>query len=187
MEVIPYLKVVVGDTDSCTRDLESNGSRIFPNLTQQEYDIETVVIHYGYDDVALLNDVALIKLKKPLSFNPAIRKIRMAGPQDNFEGQEALGSGWGLTNLTARGGRLPYMLQSSPHFLIRNQSECHKESERLFGAPEKKVTAHPKYADAFKSVICTSTTNATREKLRGEVLVGPVRQNSINHVILIIF
>ena len=60
MEVIPYLKVVVGDTDSCTRDLESNGSRIFPNLTQQEYAIETVVIHYGYDDVALLNDVALI-------------------------------------------------------------------------------------------------------------------------------
>ncbi|CAG7829304.1 unnamed protein product, partial [Allacma fusca] len=70
MEPIPKLKIVLGDTDTCTRDLNetsaANRTDISPeDLTQQEHEIETVIFHYGYDNVALLNDVALVKLTKP--------------------------------------------------------------------------------------------------------------------------
>ncbi|KAH8266161.1 hypothetical protein KR038_007467, partial [Drosophila bunnanda] len=62
---------------------------------------ENIKQHSDYNENTLVADISLILLPQPLEFGLTIDKVGLpplTGPQDTYEGQEAMVSGWGLTN-----------------------------------------------------------------------------------------
>ena len=43
------------------------------------------------------NDIALLKLKKPIRFNEEISPICLPDAYENFEGQHCVATGWGVS------------------------------------------------------------------------------------------
>ncbi|CAG7720195.1 unnamed protein product [Allacma fusca] len=146
------VRVVLGDTNRCTND----------SHVQQNYQIDSITLHYAYDNVGIINDVAVVKLKRPISFKRNIQKIKMASPKENFEGMRASISGWGLQNLTEENNgtaESPLILALNDRFIIQNQSECNAEQIRYIGQSVEQLAVHPKYEHILESVICTETFN----------------------------
>lgn len=70
---------------------------------------DTVIVHPNYESKTLENDLALIKLKKPVPFREDIQPICLPHVNEDFTGLEAFATGWGLTNFDKR--QLPDTLQ----------------------------------------------------------------------------
>ncbi|EJP62101.1 Peptidase cysteine/serine, trypsin [Beauveria bassiana ARSEF 2860] len=60
------------------------------------YQVSAIHKHPGYNSSTITNDIAVLKLAKPLSYTPYIRPIALA-TQDPPAGSGTLGSGWGVS------------------------------------------------------------------------------------------
>lgn len=70
---------------------------------------DTVIVHPDYESKTLENDIALIKLKKPIPYREDIQPICLPAFEEDFTNLEAYATGWGLTNFDKR--QLPETLQ----------------------------------------------------------------------------
>lgn len=58
--------------------------------------VSQVIVHSGYDPSKLNNDLALVKLSSPVSFNNYIRPVCLAASGSNFkDGSSCWIAGWG--------------------------------------------------------------------------------------------
>ena len=69
----------------------------------QEFDVDKIIIHYGYDDHLLDNDIALIKLEERAVFTETVRPICFPDkgfrlPYDKFTNLKCWITGWGSIN-----------------------------------------------------------------------------------------
>lgn len=86
---------------------EPNGRRVTGKVIQVL--AETVIVHPDYEAKTLENDLALIKLAKPVPFREDIQPICLPAPNEDFTGLDAIATGWGLTHFDKR--QLPDTLQ----------------------------------------------------------------------------
>lgn len=70
---------------------------------------DTVIVHPNYDAKTLENDLALIKLKRPVPFREDIQPICLPAVDEDFTGLDGYATGWGLTDFDKR--QLPDTLQ----------------------------------------------------------------------------
>lgn len=70
---------------------------------------DTVIVHPNYDSKTLENDLALIKLKRPVPYREDIQPICLPGLDEDFTGLDGYATGWGLTDFDKR--QLPDTLQ----------------------------------------------------------------------------
>lgn len=70
---------------------------------------DTVIVHPNYDSKTLENDLALIKLKKPVPYREDIQPICLPALNEDFTGLDGYATGWGLTDFDKR--QLPDTLQ----------------------------------------------------------------------------
>lgn len=82
------------------------GLRKFPVL---QVLADTVIVHPDYESKTLENDLALIKLKKPVPFREDIQPICLPAINEDFTGLDGYAVGWGLTDFDKR--HLPETLQ----------------------------------------------------------------------------
>ncbi|XP_054088501.1 trypsin alpha [Zeugodacus cucurbitae] len=86
----------------------------------QIVNVESINIHPSYGN--FLNDVAIIRLQKPLTFSAKIAAIALATAEDNeslVEGTEVAVAGWGLQ----LSGASPYKLQQAT-LKVLSSHEC---------------------------------------------------------------
>ncbi|XP_017775838.1 PREDICTED: chymotrypsin-1-like [Nicrophorus vespilloides] len=62
-----------------------------------EHEIESIVAHPFYVPFLITNDIALIKVKKPIVFNPRTKPIQLPTQYSENEPNVTL-TGWGMTN-----------------------------------------------------------------------------------------
>lgn len=163
---ISSIMVVVGDTDKCADDDNEAFNEQGPSEGTRAYrfDVESIIFHYGYDHSLLMNDVAILRLNESIKYFKHIKPITLASSGDNFEGREALVSGWGdrftegnSNNYSTEEPLGPNILQSSRQFEIQNRSFCNERDLSQFGAPRPAVLSHAKYLYVFDATICTLT------------------------------
>ncbi|XP_058123546.1 trypsin-1-like [Anopheles ziemanni] len=95
------------------------------NVDESVYSIEQVIRHPGYDSSnSFINDIALLKLARPLTFSDRVYPVRL--PKDMFEVENDLNDlevtliGWGVN---ATGGVAPTTLQRVEYYVVPND-EC---------------------------------------------------------------
>uniref|UniRef100_A0A182JVH2 Peptidase S1 domain-containing protein n=1 Tax=Anopheles christyi TaxID=43041 RepID=A0A182JVH2_9DIPT len=110
----PYLQTIqVGRTD------------ISREADDSVYAIEQVISHPQYDSRnSHLNDIALLKLQRPLTFSDSVQPVRLPSPlfevEDNLDDLGVTLIGWGVT---ATGGSSPTTLQRVDYYVVPNE-EC---------------------------------------------------------------
>ena len=62
-----------------------------------ERQVKRIMIHPKFDRLRLDNDIALVELQSPVSFNSNIQPICLPNANDDFTGRNAYISGWGHT------------------------------------------------------------------------------------------
>lgn len=67
-------------------------------LQAQDIDVEDIVVHKNYSRRSKLNDIALIKLKKPVVLNTYVNPACLYTKDDDPKG--LIITGWGTTSLT---------------------------------------------------------------------------------------
>ncbi|XP_055626740.1 chymotrypsin-1-like [Toxorhynchites rutilus septentrionalis] len=144
-----YQSVQVGRTD------------INENVDDSVYLIDDVVIHPYYDELnSFVNDVALIRLKKPLEFNNVIKPVTL--PKKWYEVSEnnlkVTLIGWGMN---ATGGSIPTTLQKVDYFITPNDG-CNNIHDRHI----------------FPSQICAATPGGGKGQCSGDS-GGPLLQNGV--------
>lgn len=87
-------------------DLDNPFSRKLPVM---QVLADTVIVHPDYESKTLENDLALIKLKKPIPYRDDIQPICLPGINEDFTGLDGYATGWGLTDFDKR--QLPDTLQ----------------------------------------------------------------------------
>jgi len=108
---ISKIKVAVGD-------LNLNSST---EADSEFVEISSISFHSHFDPYYLGNDVALINLKKPLSFRSNIQPVCLPQRGNSYVGRKAVISGWGATSYPQ--GKLATHLQKVTTGIIEN-SEC---------------------------------------------------------------
>lgn len=81
----------------------------FRKLPVMQVLADTVIVHPDYESKTLENDLALIKLKKPVPFREDIQPICLPAVNEDFTGLDGYATGWGLTDFDKR--QLPETLQ----------------------------------------------------------------------------
>ncbi|KAH8721242.1 Chymotrypsin-1 [Beauveria bassiana] len=89
-----------------------------------KYQVSAIHAHPGYNAWALTNDIAVLKLASPISYNPYIRPIALA-TQDPPAKSGAIGSGWGVSRSDGPiSNTLQWIsLQSLDHNVCKEQSD----------------------------------------------------------------
>ncbi|XP_051948416.1 coagulation factor XI-like [Xyrauchen texanus] len=85
-----------------------------------KYEVEKVIMHPGYDGSTLENDIALLKLKTPITFTDRIAPVCLTGRaiEVGFLGQKCSVTGWGKLNT----GGFPDVLQEAQVPLIGHEA-----------------------------------------------------------------
>ncbi|XP_063705416.1 trypsin-1 [Culicoides brevitarsis] len=76
--------------------------------------------HKGFDTSSYNNDIALLKLRKPITFSRSIRPICLPKEYSEYAGNTGIVAGWGRTS---EGGSLPAEIQKVEVPILSNQ-EC---------------------------------------------------------------
>ncbi|XP_018356665.1 PREDICTED: trypsin 5G1-like [Trachymyrmex septentrionalis] len=100
------------------------------------YDVESVIFNSQYDETSIINDVGLIHLKNPITYNRLVQPINLVTSDKELEGKPCTLSGWGITSVD---GKKPNNLQEI-ELIVYPQEDC--------------KTAQPKVRDSH---ICTLT------------------------------
>ncbi|KAG5328502.1 CTR1 protein, partial [Acromyrmex charruanus] len=108
----------------------------FLDIPGAVYDVESVSVNSQYNEDSINNDIALIHLKNPITYNRLVQPINLATSDNELEGKPCTLSGWGTTSVD---GRTPNNLQEI-ELIVYPQEEC--------------KTAQPKVTDSH---ICTLT------------------------------
>ncbi|KAG5322236.1 CTR1 protein, partial [Pseudoatta argentina] len=108
----------------------------FLDIPGAVYDVESVSVNSQYNEDSINNDIALIYLKNPITYNRLVQPINLVTSDNKLEGKPCTLSGWGTTSV---GGRTPNNLQEI-ELIVYPQEEC--------------KTAQPKVTDSH---ICTLT------------------------------
>ena len=76
--------------------------------TQQDFDVDKIIVHHGYLDHYVVNDIALVKLAERAVFTEAVRPVCLPDssfplPYNKFTNLKCWATGWG--SIEPRGGR----------------------------------------------------------------------------------
>ncbi|KAK8390964.1 hypothetical protein O3P69_016961 [Scylla paramamosain] len=112
--------------------------------------IEEVIVHEGYDDQTMDNDIALLKLETPIVFSNKIAPICLPSPGSLFESVFATVSGWGTLS---SGGSQPTTLHQVRVKTMTNE-QC-KNTD---------------YSDdsITNNMICAGTPNGGKDSCQGD-------------------
>ena len=58
-------------------------------------DVTKIVRHPDYEGQSMVNDIAMLKLVNPLTFNENVKPVCKPTPGETYEGKNALIIGWG--------------------------------------------------------------------------------------------
>lgn len=94
---------------SFANEIDTGGENGFRKLPVMQVLADTVIVHPDYESKTLENDLALIKLKKPVPFREDIQPICLPAVNEDFTGLDGYAAGWGLTDFDKR--QLPETLQ----------------------------------------------------------------------------
>ncbi|XP_054706614.1 uncharacterized protein LOC129216425 [Uloborus diversus] len=83
---IQNLNVRLGEWDTQTSSAD------FPH---EDYAVSQIIIHPEYKPRKFYNDIAILKLEKPVEFKPHIDTACLPKSTDIFEGQKCIVTGWG--------------------------------------------------------------------------------------------
>lgn len=71
----------------------------FQNETGDVYEVASVTINKDYSASLLINDVALVHLKTPITYNARVKPIKLATNDTDLENKPCTLSGWGTTRV----------------------------------------------------------------------------------------
>ncbi|KFB51475.1 AGAP006539-PA-like protein [Anopheles sinensis] len=115
----------VGATTVMMQTVQVGRTELSQKADESVYRIEEVISHPEYDSRnSYINDIALLKLAKPLTFSDRVYPVRL--PHHMFEVEDDPNDlqvtlvGWGLTST---GGALPTKLQRVDYYVVPNE-EC---------------------------------------------------------------
>lgn len=92
------IRVILGDHD---QTITTESAAIMRAVT-------SIVRHRGFDAISYNNDIALLKLRKPVTYSKIIKPICLPSNNADPSGKEGIVVGWGRTT---EGGMLPNILQ----------------------------------------------------------------------------
>ncbi|RWS06566.1 Serine proteinase stubble-like protein [Dinothrombium tinctorium] len=78
-------------------------------LPHEDYNVAKIIIHPGYKNSSLWNDIAILKLDKKVVFQPNIDTICLPYPNEVFDNQQCVTTGWGKN--AYRGGSYSNILK----------------------------------------------------------------------------
>ena len=101
--------------------------------------LSEVHIHPDWDSQTISNDVALLKLDKPLDFSQVshVRPICLPTGSENFEGSAAKVAGWGMTSTSTGTSRV--LLEAD--VTVLTNSECKATGHRPSNIKESMICA----------------------------------------------
>uniref|UniRef100_A0A6G5A6T2 Putative trypsin-like serine protease n=1 Tax=Rhipicephalus microplus TaxID=6941 RepID=A0A6G5A6T2_RHIMP len=117
--------------------------RVFYNTTEVNKGpsvwIEDMIHHPGFQWTTILNDIALVKVERPLDFDDHVRPICLPPKMLHLDGQLAMVAGWGLTEENGtRSNCLMYALtrimpfrQCHMGFILPGQKEVLNENNTM--------------------------------------------------------
>ena len=80
------LKVRLGEWDTQKTD---------EFLPHEDYDVSQILIHPSFNSKNLWNDIAILRVDREIYFKPNIDSICLPSPNEVFEGQHCVTTGWG--------------------------------------------------------------------------------------------
>ena len=83
------LKIRMGEWDT---------QQINEFLPHEDYELEQIILHPQYNKKNFWNDLAILRLDRKVEFRPNIDTICLPRPEERFEGQECVTTGWGKTD-----------------------------------------------------------------------------------------
>ncbi|XP_052895654.1 chymotrypsin-1-like [Anopheles moucheti] len=115
----------VSATTPCLQTIQVGRTNISREVDDSVYGIAKVISHPGYDSrTSHINDIALLKLERPLTFSKSVYPVRLPQPlsevEDDLDDLGVTLIGWGLT---ATGGSTPTTLQRVDYYVVPNE-EC---------------------------------------------------------------
>ncbi|XP_065091121.1 chymotrypsin-1-like [Ochlerotatus camptorhynchus] len=111
------------------QSIQVGRSVISRDVDDSVYLIDDVIIHPYYDAAnSYVNDVALIKLKRPLEFNESVQPVKLASKWSELDATDLDVTliGWGLLETD---GDLPTTLQKVDYFAVPND-QCNEFHSR---------------------------------------------------------
>ena len=75
---IQFMRIFVGDINKCEDENEEASQAV------QVLKVESITVHYNYERVVMMNDVAIIRLKTDIKFNENVQPIKMASTGNVF-------------------------------------------------------------------------------------------------------
>ncbi|XP_058975875.1 transmembrane protease serine 3-like [Musca domestica] len=116
--VLTAAHCVHGNRDEITiRLLQLDRLSRDPGITRK---VVRTIVHPQYNPNTIVNDVALLKLESPVTFNDEIRPVCLPDANQTYDGKNAIVAGWGLLK---EGGQTSNYLQEATVPIISNQ-EC---------------------------------------------------------------
>lgn len=83
-------------------DLRVHAGTNFLNISGAVYDVANFTRHENYDDYSYANDIAIVHLKTPITYNTLVKPVRLAVSDKQFEGKPCILSGWGTTRVISK-------------------------------------------------------------------------------------
>ncbi|KAK2721520.1 uncharacterized protein LOC136035579 [Artemia franciscana] len=108
-------------------DLESDTEE----FSHEDRQVSEIVVHPKFKVATFENDIALLRLKHPVIYQPNIIPICLPTIDDNYIGKSGVVTGWGRLS---EGGPLPNILQKVNLPILSNK-ECEQMYERA-GSPQ---------------------------------------------------
>nr|CAD7576311.1 unnamed protein product [Timema californicum] len=118
--------------------------------------VKRVIVHRHYDAATFANDLALLELESPVSFDTHIVPICMPQDNEDFTGRMATVTGWGRLKY---GGGVPSVLQEVQVPIIENPV-C----QEMF-----QTAGHAK--TILSSFLCAGYANGQKDSCETELLV----------------
>lgn len=119
-------------TTPLQQSIQVGRTEVSREIDESVYFIDDVIIHPHYDaGNSYINDIALIKLKKPLEFNDKIQPVKLSFKWSELNAMDSNVTliGWGRLQSN---GDLPTTLQKVDYFAVPN-SQCNKfHSEHIY-------------------------------------------------------
>ncbi|KAL4721682.1 hypothetical protein ACJJTC_011797, partial [Scirpophaga incertulas] len=120
------IRVILGDHD---QTITTESAAIMRAVT-------SIVRHRSFDADSYNNDIALLKLRKPVSFSKIIKPVCLPAPSIEPSGKEGIVVGWGRTS---EGGQLPAVVQEV-RVPILSLSQCRAMKYRASRITNNMVT-----------------------------------------------
>ncbi|KAK3579953.1 hypothetical protein CHS0354_033471 [Potamilus streckersoni] len=130
--VLTAAHCVDGATTSSFRVVVGEHLRNSKDKYDEEIAVSQIIMHERYNDGSgtFANDVAVVKLAKPVTLSPGVQPITLASGTSNFAGMRCIISGWGRTSSSQS---LPNALQEVEINVLSN-TDCQSRWNRVSGA-----------------------------------------------------